>query len=329
VSLPKGKLSLAKLEQLVFRHLPRVTDTRKIALDFSVTPGPNQLVAASDPVIGIPLVYYGFFAVHYSAADVAMAGAIPQYLMLGVYYPPGTPESWLEATMQQLGEEARQLKIKILGGHTGGYDGLTLPLLSTTCLGFLPQEYKPPERVKAGDALIAVGPIGRETLWFLANIEPSQIEEALTRSEVKGLALDLSYFKVAPFIAKLSRQNIKMMHDLAEGGLATGLAELQKATGLGITIQYDKIPWDNCAIRIFSRLKLNLLHCSSFGSILCVTTSNTAVQTVEKLHSLGRPAAIIGYFAEKQDIFIQREDKRTPLKLGKDPYQKFTSRVRY
>ncbi|MFX1561857.1 MAG: AIR synthase-related protein [Promethearchaeota archaeon] len=327
MSLPKGKLSLAKLEQLVFCHIPRVTDARKIALDFSVAPSSNQLVAASDPVIGIPLPFYGFFAVHYSAADVAMAGATPQYLMLGVYYPPGTPESWLEATMKQLGEEARRLKIGILGGHTGGYDGLTLPFLSITCLGFLPQGYKQPEQVKVGDALLAVGPIGRETLWFLANVEPSQIGNNLKQSEVKSVAQDLSYFEVAPLIARIPRQNIKIMHDLAEGGLATGLAELQQATGLGITIQYDKIPWDDKAIRIFSHLKWNPLHCSSFGSLLCVTDSNTAVQTVERFHSLGRPAAIIGNFVETQEIFIQRKDKRTPLKVGKDPYQKLTSRI--
>jgi hydrogenase maturation factor len=327
VSLPKGKLNLAKLEQLVFRHLPRVSDTRKVALDFSVAPGSNQLVAASDPVIGIPLSFYGFFAVHYSAADVAMAGAIPHYLMLGVYYPPGTPESWLESTMQQLGKEARQLKIRILGGHTGGYDGLTLPLLSTTCLGFLPKEYKPPEQVNNGDTLIAVGPIGRETLWFLANVEPSQLENTLKHSEVKRIALDLSSFSVAPLIAKLPQQQIKMMHDLAEGGLATGLAELQQTTGLGITIQYDKIPWDETAIPLFTNLKWNPLHCSSFGSFLCITSPNFADQIVDELHRLRRPAAVIGNFVPGKDILIQKEGKRLPLQLGKDPYQKFTSRL--
>ncbi|MFX1564337.1 MAG: AIR synthase-related protein, partial [Promethearchaeota archaeon] len=280
MSLPKGKLSLEKLEQFVFRHLPRVKDVRKVALDFSVAPGSSSLVAASDPVIGVPLSFYGFFGVHYSAADVAMAGASPQYLMLGVYYPPGTSESWLEDTMRQLGKEASKLKIGILGGHTGGYDGLTLPLLSTTCIGFLPSNYKPPEKVQAGDALIAVGPIGRETLWFLSNVEPSQTENILKRSEVKRVALDLSYFTVAPLIAKISHQNIKIMHDLAEGGLATGLTELQQATGLGITIQYDKIPWDESAIRLFMHLKWNPLHCSSFGSFLVITKPESADEII-------------------------------------------------
>ncbi|MFX1563314.1 MAG: AIR synthase-related protein, partial [Promethearchaeota archaeon] len=126
---------------------------------------------------------------------------------------------------------------------------------------------------------------------------------------------------------KISHQNIKIMHDLAEGGLATGLTELQQATGLGITIHYNKIPWDENATRLFMHLKWNPLHCSSFGSFLCVTNSKIADKIIDKLHGLGRPAAIIGHFVEEQVIFIQREDKRTPLKLGKDPYQKFTSRV--
>jgi hydrogenase maturation factor len=121
MTLPKGKLGITGLERLVFPHLPRVDDSRKVTLDYAATTVEGKLYVASDPVIGIPLQYYGFFAVHYSATDVAMAGAVPQYLNLGIYYPPNTEESWLTSTVQQIGQEAEKLNLRIIGGHTGGY----------------------------------------------------------------------------------------------------------------------------------------------------------------------------------------------------------------
>jgi hydrogenase maturation factor len=327
LSLPKGKLGFADLDRLVFQHLPRVDDSRQVPLDFTTAPASGNLVAASDPVIGVPLEYYGFFAVHYSAADVSMAGAIPQYLTLGVYYPPDTPEKWLKNNMHQLGKEARNLDIRILGGHTGGYDGLTLPLISSTCLGFLPSEGKPTRSVKPNDILIAIGPVGRETLWFLANVEPEKIDALLQSSKRKQVAKDLIPFNVASVANSLSRQEILMMHDLAEGGLAISVAELSKATGLGIVIRYDSIPWDGDFLRLCTHFEWNPLHCSSFGSFLIVTSKDGASEVLDEIKQHGRPAAIIGKFTEDKQLLLEWKDKLTPLPKGQDPYKDYTAQV--
>lgn len=327
MSLSKGKLGLEQLERLVFPHLPRVEDSRAVVLDYTTTPAEGRLVVATDPVIGVPLQYYGFFAIHYSATDVAMATAKPQFLTLGVYYPPETPEAWLESTMQQLGQEAHQLQIQILGGHTGGYDGLTVPFISTTCIGILPPEKPEPPSVSVNDVLIAVGPVGRETLWFLANVEPSQIDAFMSRSRREEIAQDLTPFSLAPLIPLLPPKSIHLMHDLAEGGLALGVTEIAQATGLGIEIQYDAIPWDEAAYQFFEYLQWNPLNCSSFGSFLIATSQDSAEEIIHILSTQNRLAAIIGSFTKKRRVIIQRNDESKPLKPGQDPYQKFTDQI--
>ena len=325
--LPKGKLGLSDLERLVFRHLPRIEGPRAIPLDYTAASISGCLVAATDPVIGVPLDYYGFFAVHYTAADVSMAGAIPHFLTLDVCYPPGTSEKWLKDTMRQLGSSARALNIQILGGHTGGYDGLTIPIISSTCLGVLPEHAQAPRPVKPKDILIAAGPVGRETLWFLANIEPEKIDEILSSRKRKQVAKDLRPFDVASVARSLSHQNVPLMHDIAEGGLATAVTELSRATGLGLTIHFEAIPWDSSIVQLCSYLGWNPLHCSSFGSFLIATNRSGASKILSELNQRNRPAAIIGEFTAKRQILLKRAGKTTPLPKGHDPYRDYTAKI--
>lgn len=327
MTLPKGKLSLTELERLVFPHLPCVEDQRSVLLDYGSTKIEGNVVVASDPVLGIPLQFYGFFAVHYSATDVAMAWATPQYLSLGVYYPPNTEEEWLTATMKQLGHEAEQLNLKVIGGHTGGYDGLQIPLIASTCFGILSDEVVSEPQVTPDNILIAVGPVARETLWFLANVEPSTVESVLSRSQREQLANDLTPFSVASLIKTLPKEVIALLHDMAEGGLATALFELQKATGLGITIQLDSIPWDESGLQLFDYLGWDPFYCSSFGSFLIVTEPEHADTVLKICNRLNRNATVIGAFTKKRQVLIETDEKSRHLEHGEDPYKRFTSRI--
>lgn len=327
MTLPKGKLHLLDLERLVFPHIPRIDDPRKVTLDYATTTVQGNLVVASDPVIGIPLQFYGFFAVHYSATDVAMSGGTPQFLNLGIYYPPETEESWLTKTLQQLGNEANQLNLKVVGGHTGGYDGLQVPIISTTCFGVITDEPFQSSEIKPDDVIIAVGPVTRETLWFLANVDPSHVDAILSRSQREALAMDLSPFSIVPVVNNLPRDHLLLLHDLAEGGLATGLKELQSATGYGITIRYDAVPWDEIGLQLFEYLKWDPLHCSSFGSFLIISTIESADEIIHAAKACNRQAGVIGQFTKKKRIIIEYPDKSKPLEPGEDPYKRFTSEI--
>ena len=86
--LPKGKLPLALLRKLVYRNLP--ISGHPLRIPSSSIGRKGSVIVSIDPVAGVPLNSYGFFAVHYSASDVAVKGAEPRFLMLDICYPAGT-----------------------------------------------------------------------------------------------------------------------------------------------------------------------------------------------------------------------------------------------
>jgi hydrogenase maturation factor len=181
--------------------------------------------------------------------------------------------------------------------------------------------------VKPKDVLIAAGSVGRETLWFLANVEPEMVDEILRPKRRKQVAKDLIPFDVASVVSSLSHQKILLMHDLAEGGLATSITELSRAAGLGLTIQYDTIPWDTNIVQLCTNLGWNPLHCSSFGSFLIVTDRTDASSVLHELNQHNRPAAIIGEFTANQELLLNRAGKITPLPKGHDPYKDYTAKI--
>ena len=172
-----------------------------------------------------------------------------------------------------------------------------------------------------------MGPVARETLWFLANVEPSQVDAILSRSHRETLANDLHSFSVVPIVTAIPKADVLIMHDLAEGGLATALEELRILTGRGLTVQYDQIPWDKVGLQLFDYLNWNPLNCSSFGSFLIITAPDASERVLQKIRNLGREAAIIGEFTRKKRILIEYPDKTEQLDTGNDPYKRFTSKI--
>ena len=320
MKLHKGKLTLTELQRLVLSYIPSVETPR---LDFSVAQTPSGfLISASDPVIGVPLNHYGFFSVHYSAGDVSLSGIRPQYLILGIYYPPGFDSAWLENNMDILGKEAKKYDIKILGGHTGAYDGLQTPFFSTTALAFTSEKHSilNPQNLKSGDSLILVGPVTREIAWAVANFKPVIFSEHC-ETKPEEIASDLSYLTVLDSAIKAAENGAIAMHDLAEGGLITALHELSNASNLGIELNSELIPWDNYGYTLVKALDGDVFSASSFGSILIGIRDELAEDIVKKFKSI-RPCAIAGHFTSKKNVILEKNGKELKIKKKEDIYSK-------
>ncbi len=320
MKLHKGKLTLKELQRLVLSYISSVETPR---LDFSVAQTASGfLISASDPVIGVPLNHYGFFSVHYSAGDVSLSGIRPQYLILGIYYPPGFDSAWLENNMDILGKEAKKYDIKILGGHTGAYDGLQTPIFSTTAFTFTSEERNilNPQNLKPGDSLIIVGPVTREIAWAVANFKPVIFSEHC-ETKPEDIASDLSYLTVLDCAIKAAENGAIAMHDLAEGGLITALNEFANASSLGIELDSDLIPWDNLGYTLVTALDGDIFSASSFGSILIGASNENTEDIINALTPL-RPCTIAGKFTSKKNIILKKNGKDLVIKKKEDIYSR-------
>jgi hydrogenase expression/formation protein HypE len=326
--LPKGKLRGEELRRIVLRHLPMLAEETTTRLDFSrVSRTSGDLIVSCDPIIGIPPYYYGFSAVHVPSADVAIAGVKPRYLELGVYYPPNYPARWLDRNMRDLGAEARRLGIKIIGGHTGGYDGLTLPLISSTCIGIVENRLLSPAAIRPSDSLIMSGPVAHELAIFLSFVETKRMEQLFGPRRVRELRKDIGKITVVEPALAAADAGARAMHDAAEGGTALALRELSDASMLGIRLDYDMIPWSEEGLAAAEAYGADPLSASSFGSFLVAVPKEHADDVIKSLAKYERPAQEVGSFTERKAVILKKGDRESRLEIREDIYGRFTAKL--
>jgi hydrogenase maturation factor len=326
--LPKGKLRGEELRRIVLQHLPMLGDEPTTRLDFSRVSGiSGDLIVSCDPIIGIPPDYYGFSAVHVPGADIAVAGVKPRYLELGVYYPPDYPVDWLDKNMRDLGSEAKRLEIGIIGGHTGGYDGLKLPLISSTCIGIIEKRILSPSAIRVDDRLLISGPVAHELAIFLSFVEMKRMEKLLGAKRVRELQNDIRSITVIEPALAAADAGARAMHDVAEGGTALALRELSDASKLGIRLDYDMIPWSEEGLSAAKAYGADPLSTSSFGSILIAAPQEHTDRVIKALVKFGRPAREIGQFYEGHGVIVKKGETESGLKIEEDIYGRFTTKL--
>jgi hydrogenase expression/formation protein HypE len=326
--LEKGKLRGEQLRSAVLQHLPMLSTTPTANLDYSRLPTNNrELIISCDPIVGIPQQYYGFSAVHVPGADIAVAGVKPRFLVLGVYYPPDYPTDWLEKNMIDLGNEATRLGIKIVGGHTGGYDGLTLPLISSTCIGLIEDRLLSPNAIEVNDRLIVSGPVTHELAVFLSYVDTKKMERLLGVEQVANLKKDIKKITVIEPALAAADAGARAMHDIAEGGTALALKELSEACGFGIELNYDLIPWSDEGAIVTRAYDADPLSTSSFGSLLIAAPEKQVDEVLKTLRDQGRPSQEVGHFSGRKGIVVRKSGKETKLEVKEDIYGRFTPKL--
>jgi hydrogenase expression/formation protein HypE len=321
--LPKGKLPDALLWDLVLRKLPL---TRQLLqFDTSDLRRAGRIVVCVDPVAGIPLDSYGFFAVHYSASDVAVQGARPRYLILDIDYPEGMSSEWLGRTSRALGAEARKYGIEVLGGHTGSYDGISLPFISSTCLGYAQgRSTSGPGAVRDGDRLLVAGWVCLESAWLIASVRPDIVEKHIGSGAVRRIIGKKGQLTALPKALAAVGLGVKCLHDVTEGGLAAALEGLCRATGRSIVVDEDELPYDRDSLSLIRSLGGDPLSASSFGTLLMIASPAQADRMLAARMSFGGPITMCGYIAEGRKPILLSKGQRVQLKRGSDIYLKFS-----
>jgi hydrogenase expression/formation protein HypE len=73
-----------------------------------------------------------------NANDLATRGALPRYLQVAAFFPPGTTAPAITRCFAELASEAKKLGVTITGGHTEVTSAVTRPVLVGNMLGFVP-----------------------------------------------------------------------------------------------------------------------------------------------------------------------------------------------
>ncbi|MEB3255820.1 MAG: hydrogenase expression/formation protein HypE [Synechococcaceae cyanobacterium] len=220
----------------------------------------GRLAFSTDGYVVRPLEFpggtIGSLAVTGTANDLAMAGARPLHLSVGLILEEGLELALLRRVVASMAAAARQQGIAIVTGDTkvverGKGDGI---FVHTSGIGLVeaPQPIDP-TRIEPGDAVLVSGDLGRHGLAILAARHGLRLEPPL--------ASDCA--PLWPLVEALLQAGVQphCLRDLTRGGLASAVHELALARRVELRLEEAAIPVapavaSGCALLGFDPLQL-------------------------------------------------------------------------
>lgn len=230
-------------------------------LSFSLDANPllGKYVASTNPAIGLPDEYLGFFAYHYAASNVAAAFGRPSLAMVDFSAPPGYPLEKIKSIMGDFVTEAKAFGTRIVGGHTARYEGLTMPLVSTTVIG--PRARRPGEPDR-GDKVCLAGMLGLESLWLLGRtVDVRQLTPLPKALYLQGLG------------------SVKLMHDVSEGGLLGALLEISFSYNVRVRVSPEEL--EPLIVDGFPE-EYDVLSAPTYGALLFVVERKVSEEDIRE-----------------------------------------------
>lgn len=307
-NLPVGKLPLKLLERLIKKYSSkdeRVVVGPQIGEDATVIDfGNKYLVAKTDPITFVTSSL-GHYVVQINANDIATMGARPKWFLATLLLPENkTGEDLVEDIFWQVSQTCRELGISLCGGHVEITHGLDRPLVIGQMLGEVDKDKLiRSSGAQVGDDILLTKGIAIEGTSIIAREKGEELEkrwggEFLQRTRNYLHQPGISVVREA--LLAVESGEVHAMHDPTEGGLATGLYELSKASQKGMIIYEDKIPVLSECRRLCRRFGLNPLGLIASGALIIVLPPGEARRLLALYRREGIRGAVIGKVVEEK-----------------------------
>lgn len=330
-----GKLAPEHLRKLLacIKGSPEILVPPKPGFDCGVhhIDDARCLVISTDPCINVPIQHFGWLLFHYTASDLSVFGASPQYCAVQLLSHPGTHQDILRKVMRQFCEAADELGTIIVTGHTGTYKGLDGLLGVCTAYGIINRtDLITPAGAKPNDLILCTKSIGLETLTNLA-LENRRLADRLfgktSARRLSGLVRMQSCVEEATILSKA--RGTSAMHDATEGGIVACMNEIADASNVGFVVDFSSIPIPyelNLLSKHFRLTRTQTLSISSTGTLLVAISKENENRILHTLKQKGLDARVIGVFTQdkKRVMIVDRQERKFPT-VSDDPYARITS----
>ncbi|MEI8037163.1 MAG: hydrogenase expression/formation protein HypE [Verrucomicrobiota bacterium] len=258
-------------------------------------PGGGRLAFTTDAHVVSPLFFpggdIGQLAVNGTVNDLCMCGARPLWLSASFILEEGLAVATLENIVSSMQAAAAAVGVAIVTGDTkvverGRGDGV---YITTSGVGVIETTLTiSPAAIRAGDAIILSGDVGRHGMAIMATRAGLSFE-----SEIESDCAPLVDAVQALLLAGLE---VHCLRDLTRGGLATSLVELAEASGLALAIDGAKVPVLEAVGGACEILGLDPLYVANEGRMVCVLPAAQADQALAILARTapGGPPVVIG-----------------------------------
>ncbi len=272
--------------------LDRMDDSATFALE-----GTEQRLAfTTDTYVVSPLFFaggdIGKLAVHGTINDLAMAGASPLYLSVGIILEEGFPIANLRRIVASMAQAAADAGVTIVTGDTkvvqrGKADGI---FINTAGVGVVRTPINIGQaQVQSGDKVLLSGAVGDHGIAIMLAREALDIEADIVSDSAPLHSL------VAQVLAA-SGDGLHCLKDPTRGGVATALNEIALGAEVSIALDEQAIPVHAEVRGACEILGLDPLTIANEGKLLAIVAPEVADKALAAMrsHPLGQDAAIIG-----------------------------------
>lgn len=273
------------MQQLIERELKALyADPAAVLHDAATFEAPaGRLAFTTDGYVVQPLEFpggdIGSLAITGTANDLAMAGARPLRLSVGLILEEGLELALLRRVVGSMRQAAERCGVQVVTGDTkvverGKADGV---FITTSGIGVVEAAADPhPTAIRPGDQLLVSGDLGRHGVAILAARH--------------GLALQPPVLSdcapLWPLVQQLLAAGVQphCLRDLTRGGLASALEELAAAAGTPFRIEEERLPVMEPVRRTCELLGFDPLHLANEGRFLAVVAPqqcDAALQVLE------------------------------------------------
>jgi hydrogenase expression/formation protein HypE len=290
-----GKLSARLLDEVV---IPPLHNEALAALDDQaiLRVGAERLAFATDSFVVTPLFFpggdIGELAVHGTVNDLAVGGAVPRFLSLGLILEEGLPIEELRRVIDSIARAARRAEVAVVTGDTkvvGRGHGDKL-FVNTAGIGVVREGVSLSSRnVRPGDAILISGAVGDHGVAILSTREGLAFDGAIASDTAPLHGLIATVLDAFP--------GVHAMRDPTRGGLASTLVEIATRRKLGIEVDETAVPVHDGVRGACEILGLDPLLVANEGKVVAFVPEAGADRALAAMraHVLGREAARIGW----------------------------------
>lgn len=260
----------------------------------------RHIVMSTDSFVVSPIFFpggdIGSLAVTGTVNDLAMCGARPRYLSVGLILEEGLPFATLERIVASMRTTAEKAGVTVVTGDTkvverGKADQI---FINTTGIGTVEHPIElGPEMMRSGDVVLISGDIGRHGIAIMA-------ERADLHIQV-GVPSDCA--PVHETVGRLLEAGLtpRCFRDPTRGGVAAALNELAEQADLTIRLRENHIPVHHGVEAVCELLGLDPLHVACEGRLITVVPAEQADQALAILARGpgGERATVIGEVVEE------------------------------
>jgi hydrogenase expression/formation protein HypE len=272
--------------------LDRMDDAARLPMTGNAT----HLAFTTDSYVVSPLFFpggdIGKLAVHGTVNDLAIAGAEPLWLSVGLILEEGLPIDTLKRLMHSMQTAATAAGVQIVTGDTkvvsrGQADKL---FINTAGIGLLRHAVELSAlNARPGDKVLLSGSVGDHGIAIMLAREALELEADI-QSDTAPL-----HTLVAALIAAVG-DGLHCLKDPTRGGVASALNEIALSLQVGIALDERLIPVTAGVRGACEILGLDPLTIANEGKLLAIVAPEAAAAALAALrtHPRGCQAALIG-----------------------------------